>query len=209
MRRPYETLAANDSVFRPNRHRTLPILATVTLIANYPSKLRIYMIPASRFWQVRCFFKGKTYSQSLRTTNKTSAISLAKQFFHIRSAELYGEKIKQRANDTPFADVVPVALVLQQARVQRGGLSAAGLRIFQNRLHKTIIPYLGNQPIARIGYTQLSGIVQQLGAAGLSSTTIQQHIVTTRKFFSYAYSVSLIPFIPKFPALKVSSKPRG
>ena len=108
------------------------------------------MIPASRFWQVRCFFKGKTYSQSLRTTNKTSAISLAKQFFHIKSAELYGEEIKQRANDTPFADVVPAALALQQARVQRGELSAAGLRIFQNRLHKTIIPDFGNQSIPRM-----------------------------------------------------------
>jgi hypothetical protein len=209
MLRTYEIWAANDGAYSPNRHRTLPIHATVTPIANYPSKLRIYMTNASRFWQVRCFFKGKTYSQSLRTSNKTSAISLAKQFFHIKSAELYGEAIKQRTSETLFADVVPAALALQQARVQRGELSSAGLRIFQNRLHKTIVPYFGKMAMNRIGYTQLSNFIQQLGATGMTSTTIQQHVVATRKIFSYAYSVNLIPSVPKFPSIKVTSKPRG
>lgn len=205
----YEIWAANDGVYSPNRHRTLPIPATVTPIANYPSKLRIYMTNASRFWQVRCFFKGKTYSQSLRTSNKTSAISLAKQFFHIKSAEVYGESIQQRNSETLFADVVPAALALQQARVQRGELSSAGLRIFQNRLHKTIVPYFGNLALARIGYTQLSNFIQQLSANGMTTTTIQQHVVATRKIFSYAYSMNLIASVPKFPAIKVTSKPRG
>ena len=205
----YEIWAANDGAYSPNRHRTLPIPATITPIANYPSKLRIYMTNASRFWQVRCFFKGKTYSQSLRTSNKTSAVSLAKQFFHIKSAELYGEAIKQRTSETLFADVVPAALALQQARVQRGELSSAGLRIFQNRLHKTIVPYFGKMAVNRIGYTQLSNFIQQLGKTGMTSTTIQQHVVATRKIFSYAYSVNLIPSVPKFPSIKVTSKPRG
>ncbi len=167
------------------------------------------MTNASRLWQVRCFFKGKTYSHSLRSSNKTSAISLAKQFFHIKSAELYGESIQQRASETLFADVVPAALALQQARVQRGGLSSAELRIFQNRLHKTIVPYFGKMALTRIGYTQLSNFIQQLSANGMTTTTIQQHVVATRKIFSYAYSVNLIASVPKFPAIKVTSKPRG
>ena len=37
-----KTQAANDTLFLPSRHRTLPILATVTPIANYPTKLRIF-----------------------------------------------------------------------------------------------------------------------------------------------------------------------
>ena len=32
--------AANDTNYLPTRHRTLPILASITPIANYPSKLR-------------------------------------------------------------------------------------------------------------------------------------------------------------------------
>ena len=79
--------AANDTLFLPSRHRTLPILATVTPIANYPTKLRIFQTNASRYWQVRCFLRGKTYTQSLKTTNKQAAISQAKHFFHIKSAD--------------------------------------------------------------------------------------------------------------------------
>ena len=56
--------AANDTQYLPPRHRTLPILESITPIANYPTKLRIFKTNASRYWQVRCFLKGKTYTQS-------------------------------------------------------------------------------------------------------------------------------------------------
>jgi hypothetical protein len=55
--------AANDTDYKPSRHRTLPILASITPIANYPTKLRIFKTMASRYWQVRCFLKGRTYTQ--------------------------------------------------------------------------------------------------------------------------------------------------
>jgi hypothetical protein len=60
--------AANDTQYLPPRHRTLPILESITPIANYPSKLRIFLTNASRYWQVRCFLKGRTYTQSLKNS---------------------------------------------------------------------------------------------------------------------------------------------
>lgn len=202
--------AANDSAFHSSRHRTAPIAGTVTPVANYPTKLRIFLTNASRYWQVRCFFKGKTFTQSLKTFNKQSAISQAKQFFHIKTAELYGEHVVKR-EDKPvtFADVVPAAMAAQQARVARNELSSAGLRILQNRLQKTILPYFGNMELGAINYTQLSNFVQKLSTAGMSSTTVQQHIVATRKILAYAQTVNLILSVPKAPAIKVTSKPRG
>ncbi len=59
--------AANDTQYLPARHRTLPIPESVTPIANYPTKLRIFKTLASRYWQVRCYLRGKTYTQSLKT----------------------------------------------------------------------------------------------------------------------------------------------
>jgi len=104
--------ACNDSNYLAPRHRTLPIQASVTPIANYPSKLRIFLTNASRYWQVRCYLKGKTYTQSLKTTNKKSAISQAKQFFHIKSAELYAGLIKTSAkHSTKFSQLVPEVMV--------------------------------------------------------------------------------------------------
>ncbi len=120
--------AANDTSFLPARHRTLPILATVTPIANYPTKLRIFRTLASRYWQVRCFLRGKTYTQSLKTTSKQAAISQAKHFFHIKSAELYGEHITVRETSVPlFKDVVPATLAQQQAESPRVSWRPVGL----------------------------------------------------------------------------------
>jgi len=202
--------AANDSEFHSSRHRTAPITATVSPIANYPSKLRIFLTNASRYWQVRCFLKGKTYTQSLKTANKQAAVSAAKQFFHIKTAELYGEQVIQRI-DKPviFADVIAATLAVQQGRVARGELSTAGLRILQNRLQKTILPYFGAMEIGKISYSQLGNFVQKLSADGFTPTTIQQHLVATRKVLTHAQTQSLIVSVPKAPAIKVTNKPRG
>lgn len=210
MQQIYDLTAANEGAFYAERHRTLPITATVTPIANYPQKLRIYKTMASCYWQVRCFFKGKTYTQSLRTTNKKTAISAAKTFFHIKTAELYEQDIKQREQlKSTFAEVVPAMLATQQARVARKELTAEGLRILQNRLHKSILPMLGNLEVAKIGYTQLNSYVAKLSEEGLTATTIQQHLVAIRKVLGHAHSTSLIASLPKFPNVKVNSKSRG
>ena len=143
--------AANDTQYLPARHRTLPIPESVTPIANYPTKLRIFKTLASRYWQVRCYLRGKTYTQSLKTTNKSAAISQAKQFFHIKTAELYGEHVVVR-EDRPviFNDLVTATLAQQQARVERGELTALSLAILRSRLSKNIQPCFGAMPIDTI-----------------------------------------------------------
>ena len=202
--------AANDTDYKPSRHRTLPILASVTPIANYPTKLRIFKTHASRYWQVRCFLKGRTHTQSLKTTNKQAAISEAKHFFHIKIAELYGEGIRDRGErESRFADLVQAALAFQQGRVKRGELTAASLAILRNRLHKDIVPFFGHMPIDSIGYQQVSDYIQRLSDRNLTTVTIQQHLVAIRKVLHYAVGVGKLSTVPKFPAVKVKSKPRG
>jgi integrase len=201
--------AANDTDFAAIRHRSLPITTSITPIVNYPSKLRIFQTNASRYWQVRCYFKGKTYTQSLRTTNKQSAISLAKQFFHIKTAELYGETVKAKDDAVKLSDVIQATLSLQQARCQRGELSKEGLQILRNRLHRVLIPHFGKMTLRDISYSHLSDFVAEQSSKGLTGVTIQQHLVALRKVFNYAHSVNLIPALPKFPTIKVTNKPRG
>jgi hypothetical protein len=202
--------AANDTAFHASRHRTLPILTSVTPIANYPTKLRIFKTNASRYWQVRCFIKGRTYTQSLKTTHKQAAISAAKQFFHIKVADLYGEHIRDRGEEpNKFSELVQAALAFQQGRVQRGELSAEGLAILRNRLQKDILPFFGEMPVDRIGYQQVSDYIQLLSQRELSSVTIQQHLVAVRKILHYAVGVGKLKALPKFPPVKVTNKPRG
>ena len=202
--------AANDSDYRPPRHRTLPIPASITPIANYPTKLRIFKTHASRYWQVRCFLKGRTYTQSLKTTNKQAAIHQAKHFFHIKVAELYGERLPDRGErPNTFADLVQAALAFQQGRVKRGELSAASLGILRNRLQNAILPFFGEMPLEQIGYQQVSDYIQRLSDQNLTTVTIQQHLVAIRKVLHYAVGVGKLSAVPKFPAVTVTSKPRG
>ena len=202
--------AANDTNYLPPRHRTLPILASITHIANYPAKLRIFLTHASRYWQVRCFLKGRTYTQSLKTTNKQAAISQAKQFFHIKTAELYAGFIKDRgAKQIKFSDLISDVLAFQQARVTRGELSAASMPILRNRIHSSILPYLGQMAIDQVGFKQLSDFVEHLSKQKFSTTTIQQHLVAVRKVLAHAHGINLIKNIPRFPSIKIINKPRG
>ena len=86
-------VSANEAEFMKDRHRTLPIPESISPVPSYPSKLRIYKNHASPFWQVQSFFKGKTYRRSTRTTNKAVAFRAAKEFFHLKVAELFGSHV--------------------------------------------------------------------------------------------------------------------
>ena len=202
--------AANDPLYFPSRHRTLPILESVSPIANYPSKLRIFQTNASRYWQVRCYLKGRTYTQSLKTSNKQAAISAAKQFFHIKTAELYSDHLIARSDKSPkFADLLPGVIVGLQARVKRGEFSAANIPIFLQRMHNSILPYFGNMSMNQIGYKELSAFMEKMSNRDLTATTVHQHMVAIRKVFAHAHSNNIIQNLPKFPVIKVSDKPRG
>jgi hypothetical protein len=78
-----------------------------------------------------------------------------------------------------------------------------------NRLQKTILPYFGAMEIGKINYSQLGNFVQKLSADRFTPTTIQQHLVATRKVLTHAQTQNLILSVPKAPAIKVTSKPRG
>jgi Phage integrase SAM-like domain len=202
--------AANDTNYLPPRHRTLPILASITPIANYPSKLRIFLTNASRYWQVRCYLKGKTYTQSLKTTNKQAAISQAKQFFHIKTAELYVDRIEVRDDKKiKFADLLPGVVQGLQARVKRGEFAAANIPIFMQRMHNSILPYFGDMAMEQINYRELNDFMEQMSNRDLSATTVHQHMVAIRKVFSHAHGSGIIKSVPKFPVIKVADKPRG
>ncbi len=159
---------------------------------------------------MRCYLKGKTYTQSLKTTSKQAAISQAKQFFHIKTAELYADKIVARSDrKIKFADLIPAVVVGLQARVKRGEFAAANIPIFLNRMHNSILPYFGTMTMEQITYRHLNDFMEQMSNRDLSATTVHQHMVAIRKVFAHAHGNSIIKSTPKFPVIKVADKPRG
>ncbi len=202
--------AANDAAFRASRGRTVPIPETLTPVPGYPDKLRIYRIAASRFWQVRCFFAGRTYSRSLRTTSMKTALDLARQFFDATSASIYLRTGVVPHDITPtFAHVAEQMFAQESGRTTRGELSKGSLQVIRNRLDRFILPQLGKTLIADINYAVLRRFIDHLGHLDLSTTTISQYLVIVRKVLKLGHHLGLVREMPEFPQVRVSSRPRG
>ena len=72
---------ANDDSYASRQARSLPVLSSMSAVRGYPSKLKIYRIRGSRFWQARCYMDGKMYVRSTRALEKQQATEVAKQFY--------------------------------------------------------------------------------------------------------------------------------
>ena len=206
----FDTSASNDAAFRASRGRTVPIPETLTPVPGYPDKLRIYRIRASRFWQVRCFFAGKIYSRSLRTTSMKMALDLARQFFDTTAARIY-----LRTGVLPH-DIVPTFVQVaeqmfrqESAKAARGELSKGSVQVIRNRLDRFILPKLGDVPVAEVNFARLRCFIDDLGLMHLSTTTISQYLVIVRKVLKLGHHLGLVRELPEFPQVRVSSRPRG
>ena len=202
--------ASNDAQFRATRSRTVPIPETLTPVPGYPDKLRIYRIGASRFWQVRCHFAGKTICKSLRTTSMKTALDLARKFFDMTSASLYLRQGVYAAEVAPtFSRVAEQLYKSEGSRAERGELSKGSLQVIRNRLDRLLLPELGPLPISEIRHATLQRLIDKFGALQLSTTTISQYLVIVRKVLKLAVHLGHLRELPEFPPVRVTSRPRG
>lgn len=202
--------ASNDEVFRSRRGRTVPIPETLTSVPGYPEKLRIYRIEASRYWQVRCWFNGKTYSKSLRTTSKKNALVLAKRFFDMTSAAVHMLRDSgEHVGTTTFGQVAEKLFQQEVARHQRGEFSKGSVQVMRNRLDAHILPELEAIPIKAVSYVTLQGFADRLGEHGFTTTTISQYLVIVRKILKLARHHGQLGELPEFPRIRVTATPRG
>ena len=201
---------ANDALYRASRGRTVPIPETLTPVPGYPDKLRIYRIGASRFWQVRCFFAGRTYSRSLRTTSMKTALDLARQFFDSTSASIYLRTGVVPHDITPtFASIAEQLFAQESGRTERGELCKGSLQVIRNRLDRFILPQLGKTLMPDISYAVLRRFIDYLGHLDLSTTTIAQYLVIVRKVLKLGQHLGHVREMPEFPQVRVSARPRG
>ena len=210
----YQIEAANDRLIK--RTRTVPIPSSITAVPNYPNKLVIYKIAASRYWQVRCWHAGRTHKCSTKTCNLVLAQRFARWFYedllvkHSQYASLQGTT----GNDSnmpaqmTFGAVAAQVYANEQARVERGEYGAGSLRMFRNRLDAHILPAFGTKLIGELTYQKLLSFAQTLSAK-FSTTTVSHYLVIVRKVLTHAQRTGLIEHVPDVPKIKVRSTSRG
>ena len=144
--------ACNDDQYP--RHRTVPIPESITAVPGYPSKLVVFKISASKFWQVRCWIAGYTHRRSTKTTSLSAAQRFARWFYEsLIAKEFFGSnnnkqdidigKSISKISELRFGALAAQTFANEQARVDRGEYSTGSLRVFKNRLDAQILPRFG------------------------------------------------------------------
>lgn len=170
--------AVNDASFSSQRARSVPVLSSMSTIRGYPSKLKVFRIRGSRYWQMRCYVAGRMVVRSTRSQAKQQAIEIAKHFYdelllkhrHVSHDESnhdvdevqqryrlqlrHAEHVAQHAG-MMFRVVAERTIDAERGRMMRGELAMQSFKALRNRLQKQICPVLGKLDIRRVSYNDL------------------------------------------------------
>ncbi len=212
--------SANDASYASRKARSLPVLSTLAMVRGYPSKLKVYRIHGSRFWQARCFMQGRMYVRSMRTVEKKEAIEEAKKFYEELIVRLNGSdesevsrlnagrNIKDREKHA-FLFIAKKTIEVERGRMLRGEISMQSFKSLRSRFDKKICLFFTESDIRSITHKDLSAFVSSLANQGSSSVTVAQYMQTLRLAFKFALINEIIDKIPPFPKIKIDSQPRG
>lgn len=220
----FTAAAANDTHMRSSpRERTVPIPATITPVSGYPSKLSVFKIAASKYWQVRCWIAGRTHRRSTQTQSLRMAQSFAREFYE----QLLAQRASLHSNTTTtanfnaafqeipavkphmtFAAIAAQMMTNEQARVERGEFSRGSFKVLRNRLDAHILPRWGKLPPSAVDHAQLLAFTQYLSKS-LSTITVSQYLVAVRKILTMAVAVDVLHKLPEFPKVKIQTNSRG
>ena len=177
-------------------------------IPNYPTKLYIFKLPASRFWWVRYFVNNNAVRKSTKTESKREAIEFAKTFY---DTVTYNQRhgINATVSATSFAACLREMLKADKAKLDRGEISKITYDNSVYRYEKSITPFFGKMEVKDIDYMCVERYLNELSTKSLSASTLTAYLGLTRKVLSYAARRKLIVAVPEFPSVKLNDKPRG
>jgi len=207
---------ANDSNWSAPLSRTSPIAGTLRRVPGYPDKLRIYMIGASPYWQVRCFFGNRMHCRSLRTSDVRRAMRGAQAFYeeltalHAGGADPRAALAGTSRSAGPLFRTAASRLIdSERARVERGTFSAASLSLLEGQLRTQLLPRFGDLPLAELQFAQIDAFMRELSAQSLASMTIHHYMIALRKVLKCAVAHGLLKTMPAVPSVSIASSPRG
>lgn len=191
-------------------HRTSADPETRETIPGFPETLKIYLIPASKYWQVRARVGGVKVKRSLKTESRAVAIKAAKEF--------YNELLLKKAQNLPLVESgnffkVAESLILEdQGRVDRGERKQSVVDDTQSIYEADLKVFFKNVHCKDIGYQKISDYVTYLRSRPdrkvVGSKTINNHFIVLRKILKHATRLGYIDQIPFFPTVSQQDNPR-
>jgi hypothetical protein len=195
-----------SALVKKQRHRSLA--TEKHYIPNYPTKLFIYKLEASKYWWVRYFVNGNAVRKTTKTESKREAIAFAKTFY---DTVTYNQRhgISATLSATSFAACLKEMLKAETAKLERGEISKITYDNSIYRYEKSITPFFGKMEVKDIDYMCVDRYLNELSTKSLSASTITAYLGLTRKVLAYAARRRLIVAVPEFPSVRLDDKPRG
>jgi hypothetical protein len=193
----------------PPQHRANPIPQTMDTVAGYPSTLKLYQIPASKFWQARAYVGGRIVKKSTKSESKADAIKVAKDF--------YNSLLLKQAQHLPLTqgssfERVALELIREDtARAERREVSDRLISDEKYIFENDLIPFFRKTSLKDVSYQRLNDYVEYLKTRGkkpVGSNTIRNHFVFLRKILKHAFKLGFLDRLPIFPKIKVKDNPR-
>ena len=191
------------------QHRANAIPESFETIQGYPTTLKLYRIPASRFWYVRSWMDNKMITKSTKTEDKSEAIKAAKTF--------YNDLLIKRSQNLPLTQSPTferVALDLLKEDTTRQARGEVGERLVSDEKYiftADLIPFFRRDHVKDISYQRISDYVEYLrhrGKKPVGSNTVKVHFVYLRKILKHAFRLGMLDKLPIFPTISTVDNPR-
>jgi len=177
-----------------------PLTGTLQTVPNQPSRLKIYKIASSPYWQARVYVDGRYRISSLKTPDLKKAQAEAKRFFVRALVEAETTPAIGRHSKAASKGFVAVG----QAFIESQNIKGMERRYNDDRIrfNKELVPFFSEKDVDDISSADIGELAKQLQTGGKSPATTNQYLIVLRKILKYANDNRLIQAVPNFPRIK-------
>ena len=184
-----------------------PIPDTLETIPGYPETLKIYRVPCSANYQMRCWMAGKMVTRTTESKNKEIARKAAGAF--------YNELLLKRANGAPltessqFQAIYEGLLAEDKARVARKEIKQSSVDDLEYIYKQDLETFFKRDQLKNINYARIQEFVAKLQERDISAKTISNRLMFLSKLLKFAVKHNKLEQVPIFPDIQLEDSPRG
>ena len=178
----------------------------IRTIRGYPETLKLFRMPASKYWYVRMYIRGGP-SSGVKKSTRCEKLNEAKEF----AINWYEERLLEKRR---FADIGAENFETysrkfqdrQKRQINRGELNQDMFKYDKLKLDKDILPTFGHMHIAKIDYNSVDIFIDELRTErNLSVSSLKKYIVCIRKVLKEAEKEGIINAVPSLPTIKTGN----
>jgi hypothetical protein len=178
-----------------------------TLGRGFPDTLKLFRIPASRYWYVGMYLRGRGF---VRKSTRCESLADARVF----ASDWYEERVTERrthkeTGGLSFSSYALKSMETRKREMRRGNIVPLLIKEEQRKLDRDILPVMGEIPVTKVDYNLVDNFIDQLiGEKDLSASSLKKYVILIRQVLKEAERDGIIAGVPSLPSIKSVENPR-